>query len=140
MLPANFFAAGKTIQVTVEGFYALANGGGANTLTVVLNAGTPVTIGTTAKQSLTGAGQSSTGRFQFNLTITARSATTIMVSGDYTAVDASGVLQTTIITNTTVATIVAGTSYTLDLRSTSDTIATGTYALTSKTGTVKIIN
>ena len=134
VFPANFFVSGKTAEVKLKGLCTTAASPGTEVITVIFNAGTPVTVGTTT--SATPTGSLTAIPFELELLITARSTTSVMVSGNCILHTGTTVYSFPI-TSSAAVTIVAATSYTLDVRSTNGTSSGCVF--TSKTGTVKIL-
>ena len=140
VLPSSYSLAGKTIRVRVTGTVITAASPGTTIITLRFNAGTPVTIVATPSLTLLASMASPGWPFEIELLITFRSATSVMAGGHFiVSSSTSGITGLTIpIGTATAATIVAATSYTIQVCATDGT-ASGTI-YTAQTCSIEILN
>lgn len=138
VLPATWTLAGKTVRIRVWGTVTTAASPGTTVITLRLNAGTPVTV--VASPSLTLTASMTSMPFFIDLTMTCRSATSVIAGGQFVVSNSTtGISALTVpIGTTTAATVVQATSYTIEIDSTNGT-ASGTI-YTTQGSTIEILN
>jgi len=138
VLPASWTLTGKTIRIRVIGTVTTAATPGTTVITLYLNAGTPVTV--VASPSLTLTASMTSMPFTIEFDMVCRSTTSVMAGGKFVVSNSTtGITATAIpIGTTTAATVVAATSYTINVSATNGT-ASGT-VYTTQTCTIEVLN
>ena len=138
VLPTSWTLTGKTIRVRCAGTVTTAATPGTTVITLRLNAGTPVTI--VASPSLTLTASMTSMPFEIEFLLTCRSTTSIMGTGKFlVSSSTTGITGLSVLIGTvTAATVVAATSYTVQICATDGT-ASGT-VYTTQTASVEVLN
>lgn len=138
VLPASYSLIGKTIRVRVVGTVTTAATPGTTIISLYLNAGSPITV--VASPSLTLTASMTSMPFDLNFLMTFRTTTTVIGGGHFTVSSSTtGITGLDVpIATTTAATIVAATSYTINVSATNGT-ASGT-VYTSQIASVEVLN
>ncbi len=138
VLPASYSLVGKTIRVRVAGTVTTAATPGTTVITLYFSAGTSVSI--VASPSMTLLASMTSMPFVMEFDLTFRSTTTAMATGKILFPNSTtGIASIDIpVGSTTAATIVAATSYTVQVCATNGT-ASGT-VYTTQTATIEVLN
>ena len=138
VLPASWTLTGKAIRVRCAGTVTTAASPGTTVITLRLNAGTPVTI--VASPSLTLTASMTNMPFEIGFLLICRSTTSIMGTGKFlVSSSTTGITGLSVLIGTvTAATVVAATSYTVQICATDGT-ASGT-VYTTQTASVEVLN
>jgi len=138
VLPASWTLTGKSIRIRCSGTVTTAATPGTTVITLRLNAGTPVTV--VATPSLTLTASMTSMPFEIEFLLVCRSTTSVMASGRMiVSSSTTGVTGLSVPIGTiTAATVVAATSYTLEIDATNGT-ASGTI-YTTQTASIEVLN
>lgn len=138
VLPASFSLVGKTIRVHVIGTVTTAASPGTTVISLYLNAGTPVTV--VASPTLTLTASMTSMPFACDFYLTFQSTTTVMGGGNCVfSSSTTGITGLDVpIATTTAATIVAATSYTINVSATNGTAGGTVY--TSQISSIEVLN